>query len=193
MNNFKKIIAIASCAAMVLSFAACSGAKAPEETTTQVKTTVAETTTNPLHSAETRFSHLANMNVWTKGKKVSYKEGERKIGAATAALNDSVKNDKFSASKKKISLEQIDAMKKTASCIELVYAKEQTGNFVGETFKYDQFFVAMTGDNVNTIVFLKGGKIVNTIDVTKESSEKTISENVSSAVEVVTIPEDHTH
>ncbi len=190
MNSMKKIIAIISCAAIVFSFAACSNNAKDDETTV---TTVAETTTNPLHNAKTRFSHLADMSVWTKGEKIDYKEGERKIGAATAALNDSVKNDKFSASSKKITLESIDAMKNKNSCIELKYEEDQIGQFTDKEVKYDQIFVAISGDNLNTIVLLNDGKIVNILDVTKDASQKTVSENVSSAVEVITLPADHTH
>ncbi len=189
--NMKKVIAIISCAAIVFSFAACGNNAKENETT--APTTVAESTTNPLHNAKTRFSHIADMSVWTKGEKIDYKEGERKIGAATAALNDSVKNDKFSASSKKITLENIDTMKNKNSCIELKYKKDQIGQFTDKEVKYDQIFVAIAGDNLNTIVLLNDGKIVGLLDVTKAASEKTVSENVSSAVEVITLPADHTH
>ncbi len=193
MKSFKKFIAIASCAAVVLSFAACGKNAKENETTTNPETTVAETTTNPLHNAKTRFSHLADMTVWTAGKKVDYKEGERKISAATAALNDSVKNDKFAASSKKITAETIETMKNKASCIELKYKKDQAGQFTDKEVKYDQIYVAMTGDNLNTIVLLNDGKIVSILDVAKGASKKTVSENVASAVEIVTLPADHNH
>ncbi len=192
MNKFKKFMAIASCAAIVLSFAAC-GDNAKEETTTET-TTAAETTTSPMENAETRFSHVASMNVWTKGKKVSYKKGETKVMTATAALNDSVKNDIFAESKTNATAELLESIKKNDACIEFSYEKEQTAAFLGDEFNYDQVIVAITGEHVNTIFFLKDGKSVgSTIEVTKCVSKKTVSENVSSAVEIVTHPENHTH
>ena len=193
MKNLKKLIAIVSCAAIVLSFAACGKNDVEEGTTAAPNTTVAETTTNPLHNAKTRFSHLADMSVWTAGKKIDYKQGETKIMTATAALNDSVKNDKFAVSSKKITLETLETMKNKNSCIELKYEKDQTGQFTDKEVKYDKLFVATAGDNLNTIILLNDGKIVSIIDVTKVASDKTISENISSAVEVITLPADHTH
>ena len=73
---------------MIFAFAACGGNGGEETTTAAPETTVAETTTSPMVNAETRFSHIATMNVWTKDKKVSYKEGETKIMTATAAATE---------------------------------------------------------------------------------------------------------
>ncbi len=189
MNKFKKFTAIVSCAALVLSLAACSIGGKEEETTTQ-KTTVAETTTSPLLNAETRFSHIATMNVWTKGKKVTYKEGETKIGAATAALNDSVVHDVFKVSDKK---PNVDDLKNKASCIELSYEEDQTAAFSGKKTVYDSVVVATSGDNVNIILLIKDSKIVLSIEAVQgEDSAKSLSENLKGAVKIVK-HEDHTH
>lgn len=189
MNKFKKFIAIAACAAMVLSFAACGG-NGGEETTTAQKTTVAETTTSPLTVVETRFSVPASMNVWTKGEKVTYKDGETKIMTVTASLNDSVSRDKFSKSK---STADFKALKKSGSCVEIFYDKDQTAAFFGEKVIYDQVVVATSGDNMDIIYLLKDSALAGAIKAEKgEQSKKSVSENVLSAVEVI-VHEDHTH
>ena len=185
----KKIIAILMAGIMLLSFAACGG-NSEEETTTTAETTVAETTTSPMVNAETRFSHIATMNVWTKGSKVSYKQGETKIMTATATLNDSVIHDTLTVSDAKA---DIAAMKK-ASCIEITYEKDQVASFSGKKVTYDQIIVATSGDvTLNTIFFLKDGAIAgDAIAVKAAEGRKTLSENLSTAVEVI-ILEDHTH
>lgn len=190
MNRFKKFTAIISCAALVLSLAACSIGGKEEETTTAQSTTVAETTTSPLLNAETRFSHIATMNVWSKGKKVTYEEGASKIGAATAALNDSVVHDIFKASDKKTN---IDDLKNKASCVEFIYESDQTAAFSGKKTVYDSLVVATSGDYVNLILLIKDSKIVLSIEVTQgENSAKALSENVKNAVKIIKY-EDHTH
>lgn len=189
MNKLKKITAIISCAALVMSLAACSIGGKEEETTVQ-STTVAETTTSPLLNVETRFSHIATMNVWTKGEKVTYENGATKIGAATAALNDSVVHDIFKASDKK---PNIDDLKNKASCIELSYGGDQTAAFSGKKTVYDSVVVATSGDYMNFIMLIKDSKIVLSIEVTKgEDSAKALSENIKGAVEIIK-HEGHTH
>lgn len=185
----KKIIAILMAGVMLLSFAACGG-NGEEEETKKGETTVAETTTSPMVNAETRFSHKATMNVWTKGKKVSYDQGAVKIMTATAALNDCVIHDTLRVSDAKADLE---AMKK-ASCVEITYEKDQVASFSGKKVTYDQIIVATSGDvTLNTIFFLKDGATAGApIAVTPAEGRKTLSENLLTAVEVIH-HEGHTH
>ncbi len=174
---------------IVLSFAACGG-KGEEETTTE-KAVVTETTTSPMVNAETRFSHLATMNVWTKGEKVSYKKGETKVMTATAALNDSVIHDTLKVVDTKADFE---AMKKNNSCVEITYEKDMVASFSGKKVTYDQIIVATSGKILNTIFFLKDGAVAGSpIQVTNAEGRKTLSENIASAVAVVDIHEGHTH
>ncbi len=191
----KKFLAMLMAGIMLLSFAACGG-KGEEETTTAAETTVAETTTSPMVNAETRFSHLATLTVWTKGKKVTYKEGETKVMTSTAALNDCVIHDTLKVVDTKADFEK---MKKSASCIELNYKKDKVAIFSGDKVTYDQIIVATTGDALNTIFFLKDGVLAGApIEVTPGKDEdgnvrKTLSENLATAVEVVELHEGHTH
>ena len=186
----KKIIAILMAGIMLLSFAACGSNGNEEETTTIAETTVAETTTSPMVNAETRFSHIATMNVWTNGKKVAYKQGETKVMTATASLNDSVIHDALTVLDAKADFE---AMKK-ASCVEINYAKDQIASFSGKKVTYDQIIVATSGEvKLNTIFFLKDGAVAgDAIEVKAAEGRKTLSENISTAVEVV-VHEGHTH
>ena len=187
----KKIIAILMAGIMLLSFAACGGNSEEEETTTTAETTVAETTTSPMVNAETRFSHIATMNVWTNGKKAAYKQGETKIMTATATLNDSVIHDTLTVSDAKA---DIAAMKK-ASCIEITYEKDQVASFSGKKVTYDQIIVSTSGDGapLNTIFFLKDGAVAgDAIAVKAAEGRKTLSENLTTAVEIV-VQENHTH
>ena len=184
----KKFIAIIMCLTMVLSFAACAGNG--EEEATKGETTVAETTTSPMVNAETRFSHLATMNVWTKGEKVSYEEGATKVMTATAALNDTVIYDTLKAVDTKADFED---MKKNASCVEINYTSDKVAIFSGEKVTYDQVIVATSGKLLNTIFFLKDGAVAGApIEVTAAEGRKTLSENMSTAVEVI-VHEGHTH
>lgn len=191
----KKFLAMLMAGAMLLSFAACSG-KGDAEETTAAETTVAETTTSPMVNANTRISHQGTLTVWTKGKKVEYKKGETKIMTATAALNDCIKYDTLKAVDTKADLEK---MKKSASCIEMNYDKDQVQTLTGDKVTYDQIIVAMTGDALNTIFFLKDGKVVGSpIAVTagkndKGEARKALSTNLSTAVEIVENHEGHTH
>ncbi len=186
----KKLIAILMAGIMLLSFAACAGNGNEEETTAKDETTVAETTTSPMVNAETRFSHIATLNVWTKGKKVAYKEGEVKVMTATAALNDCVIHDTLSVTKAKADFED---MKKNASCVEFTYKEDKTASFSGKKVVYDQIISATSGDLVNIIFFLKDGKVAgDPIKVTKAEDRKTLAENLSTAVEVI-VHEGHTH
>ena len=186
----KKFIAILMAGIIVLAFAACGG-NGEEETTTKGETTVAETTTSPMVNAETRFSHIATMNVWTKGEKVSYKEGATKIMTATAALNDCVIHDTLKVSDAKADFEE---MKKKASCVEINYKEDKVASFSGKKVTYDQIIVATSGDVVlNTIFFLKDGAVAGSpVEVTAAEGRKTLSENLSTAVEVI-VHEGHTH
>ena len=115
----KKFIAILMAGVMLLSFAACGGNGDEEKETKKEETTVVETTTSPMVNAETRFSHKATMNVWTKGEKVSYEQGAVKIMTATAALNDCVIYDALTVSDAKADFEAM----KNASCVEINYEK----------------------------------------------------------------------
>ncbi|MBP3330236.1 MAG: hypothetical protein J6L89_05315 [Clostridia bacterium] len=182
----KKFLAMLMAAAMLLSFAACKSDK-EEETTTAAETTVAETTTSPLQIADQRLSLPASINVWTKGKKVSYKKDETKVGTATAAVNDSRgKGDIFSASKKKVTAETIEDIKKNNSCIEYIYDKEQKNAFVGKGVAYDKVVIATTGEYANIITFIKGKEVVGSVLVEKgEINEKPLAERLLSAVEIV--------
>ncbi|MBR3588936.1 MAG: hypothetical protein IKL16_05180 [Clostridia bacterium] len=186
----KKIIAILMAGIMLLSFAACGGNGNEEETTTG-ETTVAETTTSPMVNADTRFSHKATMNVWTNGKKVAYESGATKIMTATATLNDSVIYDTLTVTDTKADFK---AMKK-ASCVEITYEKDQVASFSGKKVTYDQIIVATSGEGVplNTIFFLKDGATAGApIAVKAAEGRKTLSENLTTAVEVIT-HEGHTH
>ena len=185
----KKIIAILMAGVMLLSFAACGGNNEEEETKKE-ETTVVETTTSPMVNAETRFSHKATMNVWTKGEKVAYEQGAVKIMTATAALNDCVIHDTLRVSDAKADFE---AMKK-ASCVEITYAEDQIASFSGKKVTYDQIIVATSGDvTLNTIFFLKDGAVAgDAIAVTAAEGRKTLSENILTAVEVIS-HEGHTH
>lgn len=185
----KKFMAILMAGIMVFAFAACGGNG--EEETTTAETTVAETTTSPMVNVETRFSHIATMNVWTKGEKVSYKEGATKIMTATAALNDCVIHDTLKVSDAKADFEE---MKKNASCIEINYTEDKVATFSGEKVTYDQVIVATGGKAVlNTIFFLKDGAVAGSpISVTAADGRKPISESLSTAVEVI-VHEGHTH
>lgn len=187
----KKLIAILMAVLMLASFAACGGNGDAEETTTKGETTVAETTTSPMANVETRFSHIATMNVWTKGKKVSYKEGATKIMTATAALNDCVIHDTLKVSSATADFEE---MKNKASCVEINYTEDKVATFSGEKVTYDQIIVATSGKTaLNTIFFLKDGTVVGSpIEVTPGADRKPISESLSTAVEVVS-HEGHTH
>ena len=194
----KKFMAMVTCLILVLSFAACGKkAESTETTTAAEKTTVAEETTvvettTTLTNVETRFSHkkIKSMIVWEKGKKVNYKADATKVMTATAALNDSVVNDDFIKSDKKANF---DDVKKKTSCVEINFKDDQTAKFTDEKIVYDQVIVPTTGDYVNIIFFLKDGAVVGAIEAVKgEASEKTVSENVSSAV-VVVKAEKHTH
>lgn len=187
----KKIIAILMAGIMLLSFAACGGNSNEEETTTSAETTVAETTTSPMVNADTRFSHKGTMNVWTDGKKASYKAGATKIMTATATLNDSVIHDTLTVSDAKADLK---AMKK-ASCVEITYEKDQVASFSGKKVTYDQIIVSTDGEGapLNTIFFLKDGATAGApIAVKAGEGRKTLSENLITAVEVI-VHEDHTH
>ena len=185
----KKFIAILMAGLMIFAFAACGG-NGEEETTTAAETTVAETTTSPMVNAETRFSHIATMNVWTKGKKVSYEEGATKIMTSTAALNDCVIHDTLKVVDTKADFEK---MKKEASCIEITYTTDKVATFSGKSVTYDQVIVATSGDALNTIFFLKDGTVAGSpIEVTPAEGRKTLSENISTAVEVI-VHEGHTH
>ncbi len=153
----------------------------------ETKTTVAETTTSPMVNAKTRFSHNnATMNVWTKGEKITYKEGETKIMTATAALNDCVIHDTLMLSDARVDFEK---MKKNASCVELNYNKDMVARFTGTNVTYDQVIVATSGDKaLNTIFFLKDGAVVGSpIKATAGKGRNTLSENLSMAVEVVVL------
>ncbi len=184
----KKIIAILMAGIMIFAFAACGGNGDEEET--KGETTVAETTTSPMVNAETRFSHIATMNVWTKGEKVSYEEGATKIMTATAALNDCVIHDTLTVSDAKADFEK---MKKSASCVEISYTSDKVASFSGKKVTYDQIIVATSGDNLNTIFFLKDGAVAGSpIKVTAAEGRKTLSENISTAVAVIS-HEGHTH
>ncbi len=185
----KKLIAILMAGIMLLSFAACGG-NGNEDETKKGETTVAETTTSPMVNAETRFSHKATMNVWTKGEKVSYEQGATKIMTATASLNDSVIHDTLTVSDAKADFE---AMKKEA-CVEINYEKDQVASFSGKKVTYDQIIVATSGKTVlNTIFFLKDGATAGApIAVAAAEGRKTLSENIASAVEVISL-EGHTH
>ena len=183
----KKIIAIMLCVAMVFTFAACGG-KDAEETTTEAK--AVETTTSPMVNAETRFSHLATMNVWTKGEKVLYEKGATKVMTATAALNDSVIHDTLKVVDTKADFE---AMKRNDSCVEITYEKDMVASFSGKKVTYDQIIVATSGKLVNTIFFLKDGAVAGSpIGVTNAEGRKTLSENLAGAVAVI-VHEGHTH
>lgn len=185
----KKFIAILMAGLMVFAFAACGG-NGEEETTTAVETTVAETTTSPMVNAETRFSHIATMNVWTKGKKVSYEEGATKIMTATAALNDCVIHDTLKVVDTKA---DFNAMKKNASCVEINYTTDKVAIFSGDKVTYDQVIVATSGDFLNTIFFLKDGAVAGApIEVKAAEGRKALSTNMSTAVEVI-VHEGHTH
>ncbi len=186
----KKFIAILMAGLMVFAFAACGGNGEEETTTAAEKTTVAETTTSPMVNAETRFSHIATMNVWTKGEKVAYKEGETKIMTATAALNDCVIHDTLKVVDTKA---DFAAMKKNASCVELSYEKDKVAIFSGDKVVYDQVIVATSGDGLNTIFFLKDGAVAGSpIEVIAAEGRKTLSENIATAVAVIS-HEGHTH
>ena len=186
----KKIIAILMAGIMLLSFAACGGNNNEEETT-KGETTVAETTTSPMVNADTRFSHKATMKVWTNGKKVAYEAGATKIMTATATLNDSVIHDTLTVSDAKA---DVKAMKK-ASCVEITYEKDQIASFSGKKVTYDQIIVSTDGKGapVNTIFFLKDGATAGApIAVKAAEGRKTLSENLTTAVEIV-VHEGHTH
>ncbi len=185
----KKFIAILMAGIMLLSFAACGG-NGNEEETKKGETTVAETTTSPMVNAETRFSHKATMKVWTKGTSVDYEQGATKIMTATATLNDSVLYDTLRVSKAKGDFEAM----KNASCVEINYEKDQVASFSGEKVTYDQIIIATSGKvKLNTIFFLKDGAVAgDAIEVEAAEGRKTLSENISTAVEVV-VHEGHTH
>lgn len=184
----KKIIAILMAGIMIFAFAACGGNG--EEETTAGETTVAETTTSPMVNVETRFSHIATMNVWTKGEKVSYEEGATKIMTATAALNDCVIHDTLTVSDAKADFEK---MKKNASCVEINYTSDKVASFSGKKVTYDQIIVATSGDNLNIIFFLKDGATAGSpIKVAAAEGRKTLSENIATAVAVIS-HEGHTH
>lgn len=187
----KKIIAILMAGIMIFAFAACGGNGEEETTTKKAETTVAETTTSPMANVETRFSHIATMNVWSKGKKVSYEEGATKIMTATAALNDCVRYDTLKVSDAKADFED---MKKNASCVEINYTEDKVASFSGKKVTYDQVIVATSGKTpLNTIFFLKDGAVAGApISVIPAEGRKPISESISTAVEVV-VHEGHTH
>ena len=194
----KKFLAILMAGMMVLSLAACKGSGEGETTTAadSKETTLAETTTSPMVNAETRFSHIASLTVWTKGKKVDYKEDETKVKTATAALNDCVIHDTLKVVDTKADFEK---MKKSASCVEFNYKEDKVAIFSGEKVTYNQVIVAMTGDALNTLFFLKDGAVAGAPIAVEPGTDKkgnprkTLSENISTAVEVVEVHEDHTH
>ena len=163
MNNFKKFIAITSCAAMLFSFVAC-GKKVADDATTTAPATQATTVeaTTKVPEVHERIAPPSKLIVWTKGEKVEYTpdKNERKVNLPTAAANDSTtKGDKFSAYTKAVTEAEIEKMKKEGSCFEFVYNKEQHHSYLGEDVHYDTLVIATSGDHINTMFFLKGSKL----------------------------------
>ncbi len=187
MNNFKKFMAITSCAVILFAFAAC-GKKADDATTTAPATqatTVEATTKRP--QAHERLSVPAKLVVWTKGEKVEYTRGsnEKKVSLPTAAINDSTtKGDKFSAYSKAVTEADIEAMKKDGSCFEFVYDKEQHHAYLGEDVHYNTVIIATSGEHVNTMFFLKDSKLAGKpIYVEKGAqNQKALSERIVSSI-----------
>ena len=192
MNNFKKFMAITSCAVILFSFAACGKKAADDATTTAAPTTqatTAEPTTVKVPEKHERLQTPDKLVVWENGKKVEYSKnkesGEKKVNLATASANDSTtKGDKFSAYTKAVTEADIDAMKKSGSCFEFVYNKDQNHKYLGEEVSYDTVIIATSGDHVNTIFFIKDKKLAGKPVYVEKGAQnaKALSERVLGSI-----------